>query len=746
VLQAEDRLRAVRESTRVREGEFIRQLQALLDAPVAGLGAEAKARVVAAALARMREGHRIECRFVPFVPGRRPIDEGSYPGLGSSDHAALVLGPGGADGAENTAYLLFDVVVSDPMAVAFEVSLCFAGPDGSADWRAIPGWERRPLGCVRFASGSNGRPALRAIELGVGQHERLVLALFPEHDLFPGGTWRWEELDPQLRDGATDAGDPYTFGHLFAQQLRVELRMIRGEAPVAADQADVFTCDIRRVGSLYQRLIDRLIASDAGRQAAAAGMENLDPAFHPWYPVLLIGTAKAALYTRALIGDIVHKRRNLTDPEWLLRVGLYLEFLTCLGIVEAVREQVGDLLTPAERSVFERSVFFAEIRRRINPGRWREVWKLRTISFRGHAAPRAGPVSARNLLCKRRATSAFLEAHHEDLRHAIELAGPNHHNAQETWQRVFRDAERAVLQTTPAAFPELDFLPSQVRDFVLWHRRGHLSLERAISVPRQISALLGDQDGLFASACTQYRLSMNAVAAWSKERLLMDFTGSECIPREASLLETKFARPARVAELQHRDGYEESLELTVELPERYERSVEDVQRLLAAVPAFACLTIEELQELARTARPITLGPMERLIVQGQRGESLFVIADGAVEVMLRRRDGRDWPIDTLTIGAVIGEMSLLTGEPRAATVRAIESVTVYEIGRRQYEPLLRSRPQLLDELAALVEQRLRTGSERLSAYDAERERRALRARIGRFLIPDRAWRPASSGP
>jgi CRP-like cAMP-binding protein len=114
--------------------------------------------------------------------------------------------------------------------------------------------------------------------------------------------------------------------------------------------------------------------------------------------------------------------------------------------------------------------------------------------------------------------------------------------------------------------------------------------------------------------------------------------------------------------------------------------------------------------------------------------------------MLRRRDGRDWPIDTLTIGAVIGEMSLLTGEPRAATVRAIESVTVYEIGRRQYEPLLRSRPQLLDELAALVEQRLRTGSERLSAYDAERERRALRARIGRFLIPDRAWRPASSGP
>jgi CRP-like cAMP-binding protein len=461
--------------------------------------------------------------------------------------------------------------------------------------------------------------------------------------------------------------------------------------------------------------------------------------------VLLIGTAKAALYTRALVGDIVDKRRNLTDPAWLLRVGLYLEFLTCLGVVEAVKSDVGDLLTPAERSAFERSPGLAEIRRRINPLRWREVWQLRSIAFRGRAAPRAGPVSARNLLCKRRATLAFLEAHHEDLRHAIELAGPNHHNAQETWQRVFRDAERAVLQATPNAFPELETLASHVREFVLWHRRGHVGGERALRVGGQITALLGDQDGLFASACTQYRISMNAVAAWAKDRLLMDFAGGECVPREMSLLETRLKRPARVAELQRRDGYGESLELIAELPERYEQPIEEVKRLLASVPVFAMLTAEEIEELARSARPIALGPLERFIVQGQRGESLFVVAGGAVEVLLRRPDGRDWPVDVLTAGAVVGEMSLLTGEPRAATVRAMGSATVYEIGRRQYEPLLSARPQLLDELAALVEQRLRDGSKRMSAPEVERERQALRERIGRFLIPEYV-RSALAGP
>ncbi len=134
--------------------------------------------------------------------------------------------------------------------------------------------------------------------------------------------------------------------------------------------------------------------------------------------------------------------------------------------MEAVKADAGDLLTEAERAAFDRSPLFAAIRGRIDPARWREVWDLREIAFPRPAEPRTGPVSARNLLRKRRATLAFLEAHHDDLKVAIELAGPNHHNAQETWQRVFRDAERAVLRSTPAAFPELDFLPEPARELV----------------------------------------------------------------------------------------------------------------------------------------------------------------------------------------------------------------------------------------------------------------------------------------
>jgi CRP-like cAMP-binding protein len=719
--------------------EFVARLHALVDSKVANLGAVGKAEILEAAAERLRSGTGlIGCHVVPFTPGWRPTDEALHPWLGSSDQAALILD--GSEGENNVAYVLFDIAGGSSANVGLDVTLSFAGIDGSQRSEPLAGWNHRPVQAMAFSLDGDGRPELSPVELDPRDGQRLALALSPGRDLMPApdGTdsWSWDQLDPAVRSRATDGEDPYTFGHLFAQQLRIAVRLTDSGVPIAAGTGSLFVSDTRRLGSLYQRVIEQLVGPDTERQADAARVENPGPSFHPWYPVLRIGGEKASLYGRALIGDIVHKRRNLSDPGWLLRVGLYLEFITCLGIVEAVKDDVGDLLTPSEREAFEHSPVFAQIRRRINPDAWCEVWKLRAIAFPRVGSRRTGPVAATNLLAKRRATLTFLEVHHDDLKQAIELAGPNHHNAQETWQRVFRDAERAVLRQSAEAFPELSFLPPKVREFLLWHRRGQLGLERILNVPAAITRFFGDQDGLYTSACVQYRRSMNAVADWAKQRALMDHTGTECVPPEVSLLETRISRPTQVALLQRRDGYDERLDMAVELPASYEQPLEKVESLLAEVPIFTMLTREELQELARTARPVVLGPLERLVVQGSQGNSLFVVVDGTVEVMLRREDGQDWPVDTMTKGAVVGEMSLLTGEPRAATVRAVTSATVYEIGRRQYEPLLRARPQLIDELARIVEERLRDRARRLEAYDADRERTAIHARIRRFIISD----------
>jgi CRP-like cAMP-binding protein len=718
----------------IREGDFLAMLGSLVERRVHGLDDQAKGDVLIALGERLRGAARgAECHVIPFVPGHRPTDEAAHTWMGSSDAAALILDQ---PAWGNTAYVLFAVKGVDAARVEVDLTLSIAGPDGSIDAEPIPGWHRRIVSPLAFKAGAGRTPQITQAGLRVDDAERLVVALSPERDLLPGGDWSWEELDPAIRSMATDAGDPFTFGSLFSQHALIDLRLTDGGIPIAGASARLLVCDGRRLGSLYMRLITRLIGPDTARQAAAAGSADPGRRFHPFYPVLHIGAAKAALYERGLAGDIVHKRSNFADPGWLLRIGLYLEFLTVLGLVEAVRDDFGDLLTPAERAAFERGPAFAEIRKRIDPAAWREVWKLREIAFPRLGKPRTGPVAAANLLVKRRATMAFLEAHHEDLKQAIELAGANHRDAQETWQRVFRDAERAVLGGSAAAFPELEHLPERVRQFLLWHWRGQLGLERALRVPGPLAGLLGDQDGLYASACVQYRRSMNAVAAWAKQRGLMDYTGAECVPRHVSLLETKVSRPAQVALLQRRDGYRERLDVTVELPEEFERSAEEVARLLAAAPVFATLTDAELEELAHGAKPFSLGPMERLLVQGQLGSSLFIVVEGEVEVILRREDGEDVLIDTMGKGAVVGELALLTGEPRTATVRAVGAATAYEIGRHQYVRLIEARPALLDELAQMVERRLRARAVRLRSYDADKERGAVRERIRRFVVGD----------
>ena len=680
------------------EADFLSRLGELLAAPVDGIDAARRAAIFERAAARIRDGGAPGCRVVPYAPGCRPTDEAGHPGLGSSDQVAMLLAGSPWADMHNRAYLLYELPGARDPQLKLDVTLSLG--DG-----ALEGWDRRPIDPMVLTEGG----ALRPAEAGDA-----VFAL---------------ELDPD-RDLRVDGA--YGFADQFLRGLRVDLRVCDGGTPLCAGTAALNVCAVSRLGSLYQRVIERVVAPDAARQAAAAGHADPGPAYHPWFPVLCIGSEKAALYTDALVEDIVGKERHLSDPCWLLRVGIWLELLTCLGIAEAVRPELGDILEPAEREAFETLPGYEEVRRRIDPVAWKRVWELRQIAFPRVGTPRAGPVSALNLLAKKRTTLAFLHVHHDDLKHAIELAGANSHNAQETWHRVFRDAERAVLRKTAEAFPELGFLPDAAREFVLWHRMG-FGVRGKLRVPAAIARLLTDQDGLFASACVQYRESMNDVADWAKARGLMDHTGEECVPAAVSLFEAHEHDPPRVDVLQKRDGYRGGLEV-VEAGPAERPPLADAEALLREVPILAVLAPEQITELARRSRPLALGPAERFIVQGEEGTSLFVIADGEIEVVVRQPGGEDVTVDTMARGAVLGEMALLTGDPRAATARARDGALVYEVGRAHFDELLRQNPQWIDQLAEIMSERLRERAAFLAQRVQQPERPAqLAARIRRRL-------------
>ncbi|TCZ63251.1 mechanosensitive ion channel family protein [Roseicella aquatilis] len=123
--------------------------------------------------------------------------------------------------------------------------------------------------------------------------------------------------------------------------------------------------------------------------------------------------------------------------------------------------------------------------------------------------------------------------------------------------------------------------------------------------------------------------------------------------------------------------------------------------LLRRIPLFAGFPEEERQALETMLRERLVPRGETIVRQGEAGDSLFLLAEGALEVRVLR-DGRELPPNRMGPGEVFGEMSLLTGQPRSATVLAATEAVVFELRREHLDPVLRRRPELAESLAAIM--------------------------------------------
>lgn len=134
---------------------------------------------------------------------------------------------------------------------------------------------------------------------------------------------------------------------------------------------------------------------------------------------------------------------------------------------------------------------------------------------------------------------------------------------------------------------------------------------------------------------------------------------------------------------------------------RPEFSSETVLELLRAVDLFSLLTSEELDQLRRDLAARRFGKNERVIEEGEEGHTFYLVVSGEVSV----RTGKGQEVTRLKRGSYFGEMSLLTGEPRAATVVAVEDSVLLELGRPAFARLFVSQPRLARQLSALLAQR-----------------------------------------
>jgi CRP-like cAMP-binding protein len=131
----------------------------------------------------------------------------------------------------------------------------------------------------------------------------------------------------------------------------------------------------------------------------------------------------------------------------------------------------------------------------------------------------------------------------------------------------------------------------------------------------------------------------------------------------------------------------------------------ETREFLGSIPFFAgVLSGAELDALAAAARQVKFDQGAAIIRERDIGDSMFAIMEGTVTVSIHD-GGKDRLVATLRAGDLVGEMSLLTGAPRAATVAAKSPVVAVEIGRDALAPLLTAEPALFDRFAAMLEKR-----------------------------------------
>lgn len=173
--------------------------------------------------------------------------------------------------------------------------------------------------------------------------------------------------------------------------------------------------------------------------------------------------------------------------------------------------------------------------------------------------------------------------------------------------------------------------------------------------------------------------------------------------------------------------------------EKYEEAMRQRELLrriktLKRVELFAQMTDDELRKLAERLKYAPFAKGNIIARQGTPAQHwLFIIISGEAEVYLEGTGGEKRSLNVLSNGAFFGEMSLMTGSPRVATVIARTDVECYRLDKEAFEEILLARPSIAEEVShVLVARRLQLDSA-LQNLDEESKHKVIHHQHGEVL-------------
>lgn len=135
-----------------------------------------------------------------------------------------------------------------------------------------------------------------------------------------------------------------------------------------------------------------------------------------------------------------------------------------------------------------------------------------------------------------------------------------------------------------------------------------------------------------------------------------------------------------------------------------QKQLERRRRVLDASALFSPLSPDEKQELSAAMKYAPFARGEVMTRQGAPAHWLYLVEEG--QALVKVSDGvTEREVARIEAGSFFGEMSLLTGEPRAATVIALTDVECFRLDKAAFQRLVERRPEIMAELAALLAER-----------------------------------------
>ncbi len=149
---------------------------------------------------------------------------------------------------------------------------------------------------------------------------------------------------------------------------------------------------------------------------------------------------------------------------------------------------------------------------------------------------------------------------------------------------------------------------------------------------------------------------------------------------------------------------------------REENMDASVLELLKGVELFSEMTDDQLKLLADLVEVQNFNRDETVVLEGDDSvQALYLIASGSVQVYMTGVDGRETILSFLERGDFFGEMSLIDGEPRSASVRTVSDSQLMIIYRDAFLSLIKQYPELAMSLLSEMSKRLRKANKQIGS-------------------------------